>query len=168
MEREFNDQELVRRAKADDLRAKGIDPYGQAFERNANSKSIRDDYDVFNKEELEAKNIEVRIAGRIMSKRRMGKMCFMHILDILFLVGIEIVSEIRFTISLRYEILGRKSCDIGNSYGVGSQICNETCCSSSLDINTFIELLGYHHSLLGVEVKPVPRFLLHTARRKRR
>ncbi|MEE3425184.1 MAG: lysine--tRNA ligase, partial [Erysipelotrichaceae bacterium] len=28
-----------------------------------------------------AKNVEVKIAGRIMSKRRMGKMCFMHVLD---------------------------------------------------------------------------------------
>ena len=81
MEREFNDQEKVRRQKMEDLRAKGIDPFGHAYERTANSKSIREDYDSFNKEELETKNIEVSIAGRIMSKRRMGKMCFMHILD---------------------------------------------------------------------------------------
>ena len=44
MEREFNDQELVRRQKMEDLRAKGIDPFGQAYERNANSKSIKDNY----------------------------------------------------------------------------------------------------------------------------
>ena len=81
MEREFNDQEKVRRQKMEDLRAKGIDPFGHAYERNANSKSIRNDYDALNKEELEERNIEVSIAGRIMSKRRMGKMCFMHILD---------------------------------------------------------------------------------------
>ncbi len=81
MEREFNDQEKVRRQKMEDLRAKGIDPFGHAYERNANSKSIRNDYDALNKEELEEKNVEVSIAGRIMSKRRMGKMCFMHILD---------------------------------------------------------------------------------------
>ena len=81
MEREFNDQEKVRRQKMEDLRAKGIDPFGHAYERTANSKSIREEYDSFNKEELETKNIEVSIAGRIMSKRRMGKMCFMHILD---------------------------------------------------------------------------------------
>ncbi|MBQ1483247.1 MAG: lysine--tRNA ligase [Erysipelotrichaceae bacterium] len=81
MERELNDQEKVRRQKMEDLRAKGIDPFGHAYERNANSKSIRNDYDALNKEELEERNIEVSIAGRIMSKRRMGKMCFMHILD---------------------------------------------------------------------------------------
>ena len=81
MAREFNDQELVRRQKMEDLRSKGIDPFGQAYERNANSLSIRKDYGECTKEELEAQNIEVSIAGRIMSKRRMGKMCFMHILD---------------------------------------------------------------------------------------
>ncbi len=81
MERELNDQEKVRRAKMEDLRAKGIDPFGQAYVRTANSRSIREGYDAFDKEELEAKNIDVSIAGRIMSKRRMGKMCFMHIQD---------------------------------------------------------------------------------------
>ena len=58
MEREFNDQEKVRRQKMEDLRAKGIDPFGHAYERTANSKSIREDYDSFDKEELETKNIE--------------------------------------------------------------------------------------------------------------
>lgn len=81
MERELNDQEKVRRQKMEDLRAKGIDPFGQAFERTANSKSIRDEFGEASKEELEARNVEVKIAGRIMSKRRMGKMCFMHVLD---------------------------------------------------------------------------------------
>ena len=81
MERELNDQEKVRRQKMEDLRAKGIDPFGQAFERTANSKSIRDEFGEVSKEELEAKNVEVKIAGRIMSKRRIGKMCFMQVLD---------------------------------------------------------------------------------------
>ena len=81
MEREFNDQQLVRRQKAEDLKAKGINPYGNAYLRTTNSKKIKDEYDAFNKEEIEAKNVEVSIAGRIMSKRRMGKMCFMHIQD---------------------------------------------------------------------------------------
>ncbi|MBQ6334589.1 MAG: lysine--tRNA ligase [Erysipelotrichaceae bacterium] len=81
MEREFNDQELVRRQKAEDLRAKGIDPFGQAFERTANSKSIKDEFGNLSKEEIAEKDVEVKVAGRIMSKRRMGKMCFMHIQD---------------------------------------------------------------------------------------
>ena len=114
MEREFNDQELVRRQKMEELRSKGIDPFGQAFKRTANSKSIKDEYSEFSKEELEAKNIEVSIAGRIMSKRRMGKMCFMHILDkdgqIQLVINKQDVGE------EAYEIV--KSSDIGDIIGV--------------------------------------------------
>ena len=40
MEREFNDQQLVRRQKADELKAKGINPYGNAFKRTENSKTM--------------------------------------------------------------------------------------------------------------------------------
>ena len=81
MERVLNDQQLVRRQKMDELKQKGINPFGNAFIRNASSKSIKEEYASFSKEEIESKHIEVSIAGRIMSKRRMGKMCFMHIQD---------------------------------------------------------------------------------------
>ena len=33
MEREFTDQEKVRREKAENIRAMGMDPFGQRFER---------------------------------------------------------------------------------------------------------------------------------------
>ena len=44
MARELNDQELVRRQKMEELRAKGIDPFGQAYVRNSNSKSIKEGF----------------------------------------------------------------------------------------------------------------------------
>ena len=81
MERVLNDQQKVRRQKMEDLRNKGINPFGNAFARTAFIKDIRDNYSQFNKAELEEKKVDVRIAGRIMSKRRMGKMCFMNIQD---------------------------------------------------------------------------------------
>ena len=43
MEREFNDQQLVRRQKAEDLKTKGINPFGNAFKRTANSKTIKEE-----------------------------------------------------------------------------------------------------------------------------
>lgn len=81
MEREFNDQQLARRKKLEDLKEKGIRPFGNAFKSNANSKIIKDNYASLSKEELEEKKTDVTLTGRIMSKRRMGKMCFMHIQD---------------------------------------------------------------------------------------
>ncbi len=79
--RNLNDQEIVRRQKMEDLRAKGIDPFGSAFKRTATSKSLKDDYDQYSKEELLEMNIKASIAGRIMTKRGKGKTGFMHIQD---------------------------------------------------------------------------------------
>jgi len=81
MERELNDQQQVRRQKMEDLKNQGIYPFGNAFKRSDTSKTIKDKYEECGKEDIDAKHVEVAIAGRIMSKRRMGKMCFIHIQD---------------------------------------------------------------------------------------
>ena len=150
MEREFNDQELVRRQKMEDLRAKGIDPFGQAYVRTANSKSIKDDYGSFNKEELEAKAVEVSIAGRIMSKRRMGKMCFMHILDKdgqiqLVINKADVGEEI-------YELV--KAADIGDIIGVKGLVYR----TNPNDNNPLGELSVYvkEYTHLSKALRPLP------------
>lgn len=79
--RNLNDQEMVRRQKMDELRAKGIDPFGHAFKRTATSKSLKDAYEKYSKEELAGMNVKASIAGRIMTKRGKGKAGFMHIQD---------------------------------------------------------------------------------------
>ncbi|HAO62014.1 MAG TPA: lysine--tRNA ligase [Erysipelotrichaceae bacterium] len=78
---ELSEQEIVRRKKADDLAAMGIDPYGSAFKPTHRSKQILDNYGDKTKEELIEMNVSAVIAGRIMTKRDMGKAGFMHLLD---------------------------------------------------------------------------------------
>ncbi len=80
MDNKLTEQEMIRRQKLDKLKELGIDPFGHKFERNANSKSIHE-YDGFQKEELEEKNILVKMAGRIMTIRKMGKASFFHVQD---------------------------------------------------------------------------------------
>ena len=58
MPREFSDQELVRRAKAEELSAQGIDPFGKKYERTDTSLSIKEKAGEFTKEELEEKAIK--------------------------------------------------------------------------------------------------------------
>src|SRR5690606_29964990 len=58
------------------------DPFGQRFERTHLSSDVFKQFDVFTKEELEEKNDEVVIAGRIMTKRGKGKAGFAHIQDL--------------------------------------------------------------------------------------
>ena len=81
MPREFSDQELVRRAKAEELSAQGIDPFGKKYERTDTSLSIKEKAGEFTKEELEEKAIKVKTAGRIMLMRIMGKASFFTIQD---------------------------------------------------------------------------------------
>lgn len=72
----------IRRAKLDELRSLGIDPFGRKYIRTAEAGVLLSKYDSLTKEELEEKNIEVSIAGRIMVKRVMGKASFAHIQDL--------------------------------------------------------------------------------------
>lgn len=78
----LTEQEQIRRQKMEELRERGIDPFGHAYERTHRSGDIRREFGECSKEELEEKNVTVKIAGRIMTKRRQGKAGFMHIQDL--------------------------------------------------------------------------------------
>lgn len=77
----LGEQEVVRREKVAQLREAGIDPFGQSFKRDTLSSEIVSLYHDQDKEALEAIHRKVVIAGRIMTKRLMGKAGFMHLLD---------------------------------------------------------------------------------------
>lgn len=75
-EKELSELLKVRRDKFSELCADNRDPFKiTKFDRDSTSAKIKDNYD-----ELEGKRVS--IAGRIMSKRGMGKVCFCHIADI--------------------------------------------------------------------------------------
>ena len=111
---ELNDQELVRREKLEKLKELGVDPYGSKFERTDTTKSCREK--VLNKtnEELNENHIYVKVAGRVMSIRRMGKASFLNIQDkygrIQAYMGIDVVGE------HAYEVF--KLTDIGDIVGL--------------------------------------------------
>ena len=111
---ELNDQELVRREKLEKLKELGVDPYGSKFERTDTTKSCREK--VLNKtnEELNENHIYVKVAGRVMSIRRMGKASFLNIQDkyerIQAYMGIDVVGE------HTYEVF--KLTDIGDIVGL--------------------------------------------------
>jgi lysyl-tRNA synthetase, class II len=79
---ELNDQLRVRRDKMNSLREKGMDPFGKRFERSHLTDQLISEYGELEKEEIEAKNVSVKIAGRIMTKRGKGKAGFAHIQDL--------------------------------------------------------------------------------------
>ncbi|WP_053216907.1 lysine--tRNA ligase [Virgibacillus senegalensis] len=82
MTEELNDQLRVRREKLQHIQEQGLDPFGTKFERTHLAEEIKQAYDGFSKEELEEKEAEATIAGRIMTKRGKGKAGFTHIQDL--------------------------------------------------------------------------------------
>ena len=81
MDNNLTEQELVRRGKLEKYTELGIDPFGQAFDVKNKSAEIKEKYKGLTHEELEAKNVEVSVAGRIMFIRKMGKASFFSIQD---------------------------------------------------------------------------------------
>ncbi|WP_156877746.1 lysine--tRNA ligase [Shimazuella kribbensis] len=78
---EQSEQMQVRREKVDVLKEKGVDPFGKKYVRTHVSKDLEAHYDGLTKEELAEKEINVSIAGRVMTKRVQGKASFAHIQD---------------------------------------------------------------------------------------
>ncbi|WP_017815503.1 MULTISPECIES: lysine--tRNA ligase [Paenibacillus] len=81
-ESELNELLQVRRDKLDELRGLGIDPFGKKFVRTSSAADLLHTYETMTKEELEEKEVTVSLAGRIMTKRGMGKASFAHIQDL--------------------------------------------------------------------------------------
>lgn len=73
---ELSDQEIARRNSLDEIRQMGINPYPAAeYVVTAHAQEIQDQY------QDEAPRMEVSIAGRVMSRRIMGKASFMELQD---------------------------------------------------------------------------------------
>ncbi len=75
-----NAQIAVRREKLAALRAQG-NAYPNDYRRDALAQDLTDQYGAIEKEPLEAQAIKVKLAGRIMTRRLMGKASFCHIQD---------------------------------------------------------------------------------------
>jgi lysyl-tRNA synthetase class 2 len=78
---DLKEQEIVRREKAEDLKSRGIEPFGQKYIRTHQSKDVHDAYGAYDHDLLEEMKPKVSIAGRIMLKRRQGKAGFINVQD---------------------------------------------------------------------------------------
>ncbi|MFW5913599.1 MAG: amino acid--tRNA ligase-related protein, partial [Bacillota bacterium] len=160
---ELTEQERVRREKMDDLENRGIDPFGHRFNRTATSKSIKDAYDHYDKDTLnEMDTPEVKIAGRIMTKRGKGKAGFAHIQD----------QYGQIQIYARQDVLGEetfelfKKADLGDIIGVVGSIMKTRTGELSVRITDYIHLTKAlrplpekYHGLKDVEQRYRRRYL---------
>ena len=118
MTREFTDQELIRREKAEKLKQMGLDPYGNRFDRTAFNQDIKEKYKDIDHEEFENINDEYTVAGRIMFIRKMGKASFLTIQDrtgkMQIYISINDVGEEVYNLF--------KTADIGDIVGVRGKV----------------------------------------------
>jgi len=118
MAEKLTEQEIVRRQKAKDLEEMGILPFGTRFDRTHKSGELKTLYADKTKEELHEMAVKVKVAGRIMTKRRQGKTGFMHIQDI----------DGKLQIYLNKQTLGEevyevfKKSDIGDIVGIEGEV----------------------------------------------
>lgn len=130
---EMNDQLLVRRQKMQDIRESGLDPFGSKFERTHLSDEIREQYEKFSKEELEEASYEVKIAGRVMTKRGKGKAGFAHIQD--FGGQIQIYVRQDAIGEESYELY--KTVDLGDIIGVSGTVFKTNVGELSIKVQGF-------------------------------
>ncbi len=107
--REFSEQELVRREKLNSIK-EYTNPYPERFERN---------YELKDAMNLPDETKDVKVAGRIVSMRKMGKMAFLVLQDI----------EGRIQVSVKLDLVGeeayehfKKDYDLGDFMGVRGEV----------------------------------------------
>lgn len=71
----------IRKQKLTELRRSGFD-FPNQFHRDSLAETLINQYDAFDKEPLAEQAIHVRVAGRIVLRRIMGKASFFHIQDV--------------------------------------------------------------------------------------
>ncbi len=137
-EQELSEILQIRREKLAALQKEGRDPFKLTrFVRSAWSNEIRDDYEAF-----EGKTVQA--AGRIMSKRGMGKAIFCHIKDdkgqIQLYVRSDAVSEQEFADFRKY--------DIGDIIGVSGYVFK----TKTGEVSIHVESV----TLLSKSLRPLP------------
>ena len=118
MERNFTEQELVRREKAEKLKELGLDPFGHRYDREDYAKDIKEKYQDVEHDAFENMEDTAKVAGRIMFIRKMGKASFFTIQDktgsIQIYISINDIGEEAYTLF--------KSADIGDIVGVYGKV----------------------------------------------
>ncbi len=142
--REFSEQELVRREKAEKIRNSGMDPFGHRYDREDYAADIKNKYCDVDHDAFENMNDTAKVAGRIMFIRKMGKASFFTIQD--KSGSIQIYISINDVGEEAYELF--KSADIGDIVGVYGKVMK----TKTGEVT--IKCLEYTH--LVKALKPLP------------
>ncbi len=114
----LDEQSNVRLEKLKKLEELGVEVYPYSFEKSHDFKELINQCKDSSNQELEAASIFVKIAGRVIAVRKMGKSAFLHLFD----------GEAKFQIYIRKDIVPEKDfqvfklLDIGDIIGVEGKL----------------------------------------------
>jgi lysyl-tRNA synthetase class 2 len=109
------DQEIVRHDKKEKLAQEGINLFPHNVEKTHSIFEIVESFSAFSKESLEKKKIKVKVPGRIIAVRRMGRATFFHIAD----------SQARLQAYLREDKIGKKNYNLFSLIDIGDIVSIE-------------------------------------------
>jgi len=133
-----------RKQKLEELRKAGINPYTYRYEKNAVAKEIKQVYTKLKPEEKDSMRNAVRVAGRIIAKRIMGKASFAQLLD----------ASGQIQLYFKQDELGRhayelfKKLDVGDIIGVGGNVFKTKTGEVTINVKKF--------ELLTKSLRPLP------------
>jgi lysyl-tRNA synthetase class 2 len=107
-----SDQEIARKEKFQRLIQKGVDPFPHKVEKTHTVSEIVAQFPPLTKEELEANKVQVRVPGRIVSVRQMGRATFFHISD----------GRAKLQAYLREDVAGPKAYELFSLVDIGDWI----------------------------------------------
>lgn len=132
----LQEQTRIRIEKIDKLKEKGVAPFGAKFDVKDKICDIKANYLDIEKEELEAKNVKATIAGRIITKRDMGKIAFCNLQD----------RDGNIQIYIRKDVIGEeaysvfKLSDLGDIIGVTGDVMKTNTGELSIKVTEYTHL----------------------------
>ncbi|HBB00296.1 MAG: lysine--tRNA ligase [Bacteroidetes bacterium GWD2_45_23] len=142
---ELSEQEIIRRQSLDELRQVGVEPYPAAkYEINAWSTDIKSEFTD------EADRRQVSIAGRIMTRRIMGKASFIELMDSKGRIQVYITRDDICPGENKdlYNVIFKKLTDIGDFVGITGFVFR----TQTGEISVHAETL----TILSKSLRPLP------------
>ncbi|HHE36510.1 MAG TPA: lysine--tRNA ligase [Candidatus Woesearchaeota archaeon] len=133
-----------RKQKLEEFRKAGINPYSYRYDKTALASEIKEVYEKLKPEQKDSMRNAVRLAGRVMAKRLMGKASFAQLLD----------GSGQIQLYFRQDELGRKAyelfkkLDVGDIIGVEGSVFKTKTGEVTINVKKF--------ELLTKSLRPLP------------
>ena len=156
------EQTKIRMEKIDKLKEKGVQPFGFRFDVKDKICDIKEKYLQYEKEQLEEMNVKATVAGRIITKRDMGKIAFCNLQD----------RDGNIQIYIRKDVIGEdaysifKLSDIGDLIGITGDVMKTNTGELTIKVSEYTHLVKAlrplpekFHGLVDVEERYRRRYV---------